>query len=363
MTRTKVAGVVNISADGDVLTVATNVTTPPKGRKKKNQTAKSPLKFLDPDTNSPCRLCNKAVDSSPKSEAIECDRCASWVHFNCSKISREDYDFLSNNPLTQVLWFCKRCKDELKECENGQIDRIAQQGAKIDTFMNIITKMNTEMTDLKNQMTKVVENTTQVVGDEAKQIESKADMKIHVSESIEDQQEKNEKKNSVIMFNVPEAVESNDKTEMEDDLTIVKEIISIVHPNIENVSLSDKNVVRLGGRKPGKVRPVKIQFKEDFTKGRVFKNSAKLRNHEKYSKVNISNDKTKKELMADKELKDKLEFQRLSRPQDDLIIYRGDIIKRSLRQELEAERKKRPQDDLIIFRSQIIKRKDLALKA
>ena len=49
MTRTKIAGVVNISADGEVLT-ASNVTTPPKGRKKKNETAKFPFEFLDPDT-------------------------------------------------------------------------------------------------------------------------------------------------------------------------------------------------------------------------------------------------------------------------------------------------------------------------
>ena len=115
---------------------------------------------------------------------------------------------------------------------------------------------------------------------------------------------------------------------MRDDLKIVKEIISVVHPNVDNVTLCDKNVMRLGRRVTGKTRPIKIQFKDDFSKGKVFRNSVKLRNHEKYKNINISNDKTKKELMADKILKDKLEAEKLARPGEDLIIYRGTIMPR-----------------------------------
>ena len=334
MPRTKVAGVVNISADGETLAVSTsaNDVTPPKksqrGRKA-IKSPKSPLKFLDPDTNTPCKICTKVVDSSPKSEAIECDYCKTWVHFNCSKLTRNEYDFLMNTPLTQVLWYCKKCKTDMKNGGNGQDDRISQNGAKIDTFMNIITTMQKEMTEIKQQMTKVVENTSQTEGADDEKLSSQtAQMQSHVSETLSDQHEKEEKKNNVIVYNVPETAQSDDKTEMIEDLKTVKEIVSVVLPNVDNVTLCDTNVMRLGRRIPGKTRPIKIQFKDDFTKGKIFRNSVKLRNHDKYKNVNISNDKTKKELMADRILKDKLEAAKLARPGEDLIIYRGNIMPR-----------------------------------
>ena len=212
---------------------------------------------------------------------------------------------------------------------SGQDDRISQNGAKIDTFMNIITTMQKEMREIKNKMTTVVENTSQKEGVDVEKSNSQTvQMQTHVSKTLNDQHEKEEKKNNVIVYNVPEATQSDDKTEMRDDLKIVKEIISVVHPNVDNVTLCDKNVMRLGRRVTGKTRPIKIQFKDDFSKGKVFRNSVKLRSHEKYKNINISNDKTKKELMADKILKDKLEAEKLARPGEDLIIYRGTIMPR-----------------------------------
>ena len=153
-------------------------------------------------------------------------------------------------------------------------------------------------------------------------------MQIQVSEALEDQKEKEEKRNNIILFNVPETIKSDEKTEFSQDLETIKEIISVVHPNADTVALSGKNVMRLGGRRDGKVRPIKIQFQEDFTKGKVFRNSAKLRSSEKFGKVNISGDKTKKELEADRLLREKLMAARLEKPDDDLIIYRGNIIPR-----------------------------------
>ena len=218
----------------------------------------------------------------------------------------------------------------MKENVSPADDRVAQQGAKIDSFTEVINSIQKQMADLKCEMTKVVENTadkdwTEVPSKKGNQ------MQIQVSEALIDQKEKEEKRNNIILFNVPETVVSDEKTEMSQDLETIQEIISIVHPNADSVALGAKNVMRLGGRKDGKVRPIKIQFQEDFTKGKVFRNSVKLRNNEKYEKVNISNDKTKKELMADRLLKEKLEAAKLEKPDDDLIIYRGDIIPRAQR--------------------------------
>ena len=280
------------------------------------------------------------MDSGPKSEAVECDRCSSWVHFNCSKLGREEYEYLTGHPHTQMLWLCKVCKTDMKEKRDPKGDQLTRQqsakmGAQIDSFTEVINSLQKQMTDLKCEMAKVVENTAEggwtEVTKKGGTVGAPSQMQIHVSEALEDQKEKEEKKNNIIIFNVPETVVSDERTEMSQDLETIKEIISLVHPSAESVALSAKNVMRLGGRKDGKVRPIKIQFQEDFTKGKVFRNSAKLRNVAKYEKVNISNDKTKKELLADRLLREKLQAARLERPDDDLIIFRGNIIPRGER--------------------------------
>ena len=337
MTRTKKGGVVSVGPDGEALAAArgndnTTPTGPGSRKKGKKKTPKSPLKFLDADTDSPCKICRKVVDSGPKSEAVECDRCSAWVHFNCSKLGREEYEYLTNHPHTQMLWFCKTCRAEMKETRDVKGDRLAQQGAKIDSFTEVINSIQKQMSDLKGEMTKVVKNTTDngwtEVTSNGGTSRGPTQMQIQVSEALEDQKEKEEKRNNIILFNVPETIKSDEKTEFSQDLETIKEIISVVHPNADTVALSGKNVMRLGGRRDGKVRPIKIQFQEDFTKGKVFRNSAKLRNSEKYGKVNISGDKTKKELEADRLLREKLMAARLEKPDDDLIIYRGNIIPR-----------------------------------
>ena len=65
-----------------------------------------------------CKICTKEVSNVGEVMALTCDRCRGWMHFDCSGLSRYEYDFFKNNPvseeLTQVKWACKICKDEQK---------------------------------------------------------------------------------------------------------------------------------------------------------------------------------------------------------------------------------------------------------
>ena len=114
------------------------------------------------------------------------------------------------------------------------------------------------------------------------------------------------------------------------DVRMVKNILAIVHPNIDAVKLDVENVTRMGrNKRQGYTRPIKIKLQDSESKGKIFRNSGKLKLNETYKQVNVSNDKTTKEIEADKKLKSELDRQRALRPGDDLIIYRGDIIRRA----------------------------------
>lgn len=333
MVRCSAKGVLNISVDGETLTGASGGNGATGGRRgsKNNDNSskkgpKSPIKLLDPDigSGSPCKTCKKQVGDGPRAEAIQCDRCVAWLHLRCTKLNKEEYEFLTTHPKTTINWFCDVCRKELLTGEGGQDDRIAQQGAKIDTLMHVIQTMQSQMVDMQTSMAMVLDNSAK----KETTVEVEKKVETQVTEALEDQQEKEEKKNNIMIFNLPESRSDDEDQEVEDDIKVVKEVMSIVHPNIGADTISDKTITRLGRRKEGKTRPIKVYFDNDLSKGKVFRNALKLRTTEKFSKVNISNDKTKKELLADRMLRDKLNAEKALKPDEDLIIFRGEIIRR-----------------------------------
>ena len=50
----------------------------------------------------PCGVCFKNCTSS----CIFCDKCESWMHYKCEKLSKKDFLTLSNSPIGYV---CLRC--------------------------------------------------------------------------------------------------------------------------------------------------------------------------------------------------------------------------------------------------------------
>ena len=353
MTRTIIKGIVNVSADGDKLikTRSTSNSGPRSDDRGNSNLSTSPLKFLDsnPNRKDPCSGCDKAIQG--KNDAVQCDRCAAWLHVKCTKLTMSQFDFLSRYPENNFKWFCDVCTTDVSSCPS-QDDRIAQQGAKIDTLLQVMEIMQHHMTDLQYEVKSLRDLTSQrcdvsespELGNQIKSLTdllSKKEevtknpdlgnqMHAHVAEALEEKSEREEKKNNVIMFRVPEPESSNEETEVEEDIKLVKEILALVHPNIDSIKLDAENVTRMGkNKRRGYTRPIKVKFQDNESKAKVFRNSGKLKSVDKFSKVNISSDKTTKELEADRKLKCKLDEERKNRPDEDLIIHRGQIIKRA----------------------------------
>ena len=262
-----------------------------------------------------CKQCKKEVGQECK--AISCDRCTSWVHLGCTDLQKKEYDFLVRSSSTGFRWYCKLCEDETGKNADPN-DRIAEQGAKIDT-------MNAMFMSLQQQVMHILE----ILRDEER-IEKK--IHVQVSEVLEDQREKEEKKNSMIVFNIPESGEgegADTEKERELDVVNVKKVLNFVNPEVNVETLNESTVFRLGqkkntkGRKP---RPLRVIFDKPELRSKLIKEAKKLKNHSTFKGVGLSFDKTRKELDQERKLKAEL-IERRNKG-DDVVIHKGLIVLR-----------------------------------
>ena len=52
----------------------------------------------------PCKICNKAVANNH--HAIQYDKCHSWIHIKCNKITLSTYQYLQQ---CVHAWYCIKC--------------------------------------------------------------------------------------------------------------------------------------------------------------------------------------------------------------------------------------------------------------
>ena len=287
---------------------------------------------------SKCKGCNKNVPAN--SESLQCDHCTEWWHRDCGQVFQKDYSYLKDNPQTTMKWFCDSCKDQMKNNANGHS---AQCDGKIDNLTKIIQTMQEQQQTMQNQQQTMQEqmNTMQtqmaLVLEMIKKdqnegpIELDKKIEVKVVEMIDEDREIQEKRNNMIVYNIEEAPDSEeDGKELKDDIEKVREVLSVVHPDASKISLTDVTVTRCGfNKKKDKMRPIRVKLMENSTKGVIFKNSWKLKEHDKFKKVGLSNDKTAREQLKDRELRSRLQDKKKETGEDDWIIYRDNIIKRS----------------------------------
>ena len=58
-----------------------------------------------------CVSCKKQI--SENSHSLFCECCSEWEHRNCSGVSSEVYDLLSNDPCPNIMFFCSLCRPKV----------------------------------------------------------------------------------------------------------------------------------------------------------------------------------------------------------------------------------------------------------
>ena len=135
------------------------------------------------------------------------------------------------------------------------------------------------------------------------------------------------RENNLIMSGIEEKMEGTVDERRWDDEDKLKKVLSFL--NIDETSFTA--VSRIGRPTNGKPRLLRVKMRSVELKKRTLVSSKKLRSSESYRHVYINPDYTKNEQEVQKKLREDLK--RLRANGDDVIIFRGKIIRRSEKQD------------------------------
>ena len=244
--------------------------------------SKSPVKSTNL-AKTTCKGCTKLIGTD---NAVRCSSCTEWVHANkCSSLTKHEFDFLCNTPTTTLLFPCPKCKLEPPstakvvptnpdyEARFDKIEQICDQfGQKHKEILDILNAKKEEKKEEKKEKSK--------------------QMSISVREALKDHEQRDERKNNLILFNFPEI--EDDK----EDIKNVIEVLEFVNGDRLTDNLDESNISRLGRTKPevgSRPRGIKITFANSDKKMAILRNAWRLANHPDFKKLGLSPDRTKQE--------------------------------------------------------------------
>ena len=312
-------------------------------------------------------ICKECCYEISNEKWLFCDTCEKEICTTCLGIHSSMFELVATqNKLKQkipcVEIICKKCKEEpsLKKLSAVLVEVQKTQ----NLLSNSMQQVENKMKGLENRLNFSVKETIK------KEIEGQLSTKLHaemeqmetrlevkealmeqklfdhidskwnpslmdsdlekkvveiVREEKREEREREKRKTSLIMYNIPEPQVGESETMKNEDLHYVKHVINhILKGKDENIRIS--NVIRLGKRREEYLRPLKVVFNDVNQKFFVLKKSNNLKSSTdtKCSNVYIAPDKTNKERQEYKKLKE--EIDRIGDP--DLIIRRGKIVKR-----------------------------------
>jgi len=286
----------------------------------------SPLKFLiDDEDDCYCGQCKKQIGKKGKS--IACDRCEAWYHLGCADMLSEEFKFLHRSQNNNIKWFCRSCTPVSTD-KSSDNDLFAKQETKLNQVLAMVRELKAQNEEILKKLN-----------------EEKLDLlvKAHVQEQIDTKNEREERKNNIIIFNLDECEEDGIEKERKHDKREVGKLFGKICPEVEVKEIREENFVRLGRKANTKVgsgvqkknRPIKVVLPEEQSKGKILKKAKNLRGLAEYSKVGIAPDKTMKERMEDKKLRTELKTRKQNN--EDVVVFNGKVM---LRTEIAAEKQR-----------------------
>lgn len=277
---------------------------------------RKPLTFGLNQNTTICRACPKLIG---KENAVRCTQCKGWLHHKCTGLSKHEYEFLCNTPTTKLLFSCVKCfSDPTSPAPNQEQLNNEARFDKIEKMCQSFGEQSKEIFELLSAKK-----------DDQKEEKKKENIQVSLSvqEAVREEHDKDEKKNNLILFNLPEFVGNEEDN---DDILKVKEVLGFVK-GIPIVDILDSSTVtRLGRKKEDpeeKPRAIRIAFGIPARKMDILRNAYKLANHDDFRKLGLSMDMTKKERDAEYILRGELLRRRAAG--EDIKISRGKIVPRT----------------------------------
>ena len=165
--------------------------------------------------------------------SIECLACKKFEHINCSQLSDLEFEYLSKSENMQ--WVCKICKKQSKPIYShieAKLDLLLKMMPKINDFGDRVEHLENALTDSDCKM----EN----------KINDLIDKKI---EEISELEEKESRKNNIIMVNLNESDKRVNEDRKKDDLKKVKEVLEKTVPGSTQLISNPIRLVQFIGKK------------------------------------------------------------------------------------------------------------------
>ena len=222
-------------------------------------------------------------------------------------------------------------KDELQNTIKSVYDKIESDMIKInrnnDYLIELFNSFEEKFDYIKEIDTEAISMISKNVTDTTRQIiEDNSRVRKPVQQkNIQErksEEEKERKKNNLVIYNVTESGQNEVGKRIEDDIMICEEILSELE--VGNVFI--EKVVRLGKNDNSKIRPVLMRLRNEKEKWNILGRAKQLKNSEKYKGVYITRDMTEKEREEDKILRTELKERRDNG--EDVQIKNGVVVKR-----------------------------------
>jgi len=294
-----------------------------------------------------CSLCEKVV--SEKDLGIQCELCEAWFHASCSGVG-DIYTFLGK--CDNLHWFCNQCnknarktllsltrvEDKINKVEqemstlradfdvrfggvSKEVEALKCEKVKLGQELNKLKEVvDRELLKVTNDVKKEVDDCmTLFQQDVTNKMEDAIDKKLdfksiqleQMKESItqtqakvDEQKDKEERINNIIIYRVPESQSQNASERGNDDKRFVEQLLCGLQVGI--VPEDIKKVMRLGkltddtSRGP---RPLLVYLYSRIAKNLVMEGLYKLKSMEtKFRSVIIAHDMTKLERQECKSL-------------------------------------------------------------
>ena len=312
-----------------------------------------------------CGECKKVVGKNDK--GVVCEQCELWFHCKCEKLHEDTYKLMGQD---KIHFFCGRCdkavgkllksvttlqlrqdqleadlntiKMEMKEVKNEMVKKLEGKVVRVEEELKQVggrklvrhEEMEVEFEKIRVVLKEVSEgsspsgtgNTKEVeivrlqkeVGEMKAELETKVSTTCRsVKEDVEETLEIERRKYNLVIHGVPE-------TDAEKDIDSVAEIMG------EGLHLDfDRHVdkmMRIGRYVEGKSRPLRMSIKTLDGKREILSRAKELKDNEKFKRMYISPDLTRRQQEVDKDLRMQLKMIREEGETEARIRY-GKIVK------------------------------------
>ena len=250
-----------------------------------------------------------------KDDGLECEMCLKWFHAVCQGVTAELYAVLTK--YNSQMWFCNKCKPSVKK-NSEKIRELEKQNEIMQAKLGILEENWEKLR--KELMDETISKVRTELGEELIKTTTK-----HVMEQIKEENEKEKKKENIIMYNVKESRKERPEERIKDDSDLVSDIIE---HSLETTDYNIEQVIRLGKAENGRTRPLLVKLRTEKQKWNVIKNAKKLKNatNDDRKKIGIALDMTEKERELEKKLRAELKRRR-DNGETGLYIKNGKLIK------------------------------------